>query len=132
MTEFQFEPYQKIIVKNLVHENLENLISQCNYRRQPEVFWVNGMIISIPKLIYAAGEKEYDNMMNGVQYYEKVVFVKSPKHVSNITRKNCVDYVRVLDYSNNNKIKELANWIESQPIWNTVPEKTQGDEEIDE
>ena len=132
MSKFSHEPIEKIIVKNLVHENIDNLISQCNYRRQPEVFWVNGMIISIPKLIYANGEIEYKNMMNSVQYYEKIVFVKFPKYVSNITRKNCVDYVRVLDYSNNNKFKELANWIESQPIWKTIPEPTQGDERIDE
>ena len=128
MTKFLYEPYEKIIVKNLVHENLENLISQCNYRRQPEVFWVNGMIISIPKLIYAAGNKEYDNMMKGIQYYEKVVFVKLPKYVSTITQKNCVDYVRVMDYSNNNKIKELSNWIESHPIWKTIPESAKGSE----
>ena len=132
MTKFLFEPIEKIIVKNLVHENIDNLISQCNHRRQIDVFWVNGMIIAIPKLIWAAGDSEYENMMNGVQYFEKVVFVKFPKYKPNITQRKCVDYVRVLDYSNNNKIKELSNWIESQPIWKTVPEPTQGEDKIDE
>ena len=80
MTKFLHEPYEKIIVKNLVHENLENLISQCNYRRQPEIFWVNGMIIFIPKMIYGDGIKEYEDMSRGVQYFSKVVFVKFPKY----------------------------------------------------
>ena len=132
MTEFLHEPIEKIIVKNLIHENLDNLISQCNQQFRPQVFWVNGMIISIPRIIVGADEKKYDHLVKGVQYFEKVVFVKFPKYAASITKKNCVDYVRLLDYSNNNKFNELANWIESQPIWNTVPVKTKGDEEIDE
>ena len=123
MTKFTNEPYQKIIVKNLVQDNLENLIAQCDYHRQKGVFWVNGMIISIPKLIYA-GEPEYENMVKGIQYFTKVVFVKFPKYTSTITQKNCVDCVRLLNYSNNNKFKELAKWIKSQTIWNeTLEEK---------
>jgi hypothetical protein len=127
MTKFQLEPIEKVIVKNLVHDNIENLISECNLKRLREVYWVNGMIIAIPKLIYG-GNREYEDMVKGIQYFAKVVFVKYPKYVSSITQKNCVGYIRVLNYGNNNKIKELANWIESQPIWKTIPEPTQGDE----
>ncbi len=125
MTKFQHEPFEKIIIKNLVHEDLDNLIHQCLSRDKPEVFWVNGMIIAIKKLIFGAGKKEYDNMEKGIQYFEKISFVKFPKYVSSITQKDCVKYVRVLDYSNNNKFKELSNWIESQPIWKTIPEPMQ-------
>jgi len=133
MTKFQHEPIEKIIVKNLVHENIENLISECNYHRQAGVLWTNGIILLIPRLNYGGGEKKYDDMKKNVQYLEKVVFVKCPKYVTTITKKNCVDYVRVLDYSNNNKINELANWIQSQPIWKTIPEPTPiGGMEIDE
>ena len=125
MTKFIHEPFEKIIVKNLVHEDLDNLIHQCLSRDRPEVFWVNGMIIATKKLIFGAGKKEYDNMEKGIQYFEKISFVKFPKYVSSITQKDCVKYVRVLDYSNNNKFKELSNWIESQPIWKTIPEPMQ-------
>jgi hypothetical protein len=131
MTKFKLELIEKVIVKNLVQDNLDNLISECNQKRQREVYWVNGMIISIPKLIYG-GNREYEDMVKGIQYFAKVIFVKFPKCVSSITKKNCVDYVRVLDYSNNNKIKELANWIESQPIWKTIPEPSQGDKKFDD
>jgi hypothetical protein len=132
LTKFEHDPYKKVIIKNLVHENLENLISQCNIRRQKDVFWVNGMIIAIPKLNYYEGDKEYENMTNGIQYFEKVIFTKFIKYTPNITREKCVGHVQVLDYSNNNKFKELANWIESQPIWKTIPEKILGEIEIDE
>jgi len=132
MTTFEHEPYKKVIIKNLVHENLENFITQCNTRWQKDVFWVNGMIIAIPRVKYYDSEKEYDDMTNGIQYFEKVIFAKFLKYTPNLAQKNCVGCIQVLDYSNNIKFKELAKWIESQTIWNTVPEKTQGDVEIDE
>jgi len=66
---------------------------------------------------------KYIFMVKGIQYFQKVVFAKIPKYTPSIAQKNCVNYVRLLNYGNNIKFKELANWIESQPIWNTVPEK---------
>ena len=124
MTEFLHEPIEKIIVKNLIHENLDNLISQCNQQFRPQVFWVNGMIISIPRIIVGADEKKYDHLVKGVQYFEKVVFVKFPIPVTNIAPTNSPEPIQLLNYSNNNKFKEFAKWIKSQPVWNeTLEEK---------
>ena len=122
MTKFLFEPFEKIIVKNLVHEDPDNLIHQVVTNRTRSVYWVNGMIIHIPTLIYGAGKPEYKNMEKGIQYFQKVVFAKFPKYVPSITQKNCANYIALLNYSNNDKIKELSNWIESHPIWKTIPE----------
>jgi len=133
MTKFLHEPIEKIIVKNLVHENIENFIQQCKWKlSSPEVFWVNGMIIATKKIIYGAGEKEYDLMIQGIQYFEKIIFVKFPKYDPNVLWNKGIENPRVLDYSNNNKFKELANWIESQPLWKTIPEPSQGGDTIDE
>ena len=66
-------------------------------------------------------------------FFQKIVFAKFPKYVPSVTQKNCVNYITLLNYSNNNKFKELASWIESQYIWKTIPEPTRiGDVEIDE
>ena len=132
MTKFSHEPFEKIIIKNLVHEDLDNLIHQVVSNRGYSTYWVNGMIIYIPTLIFAAGKQEYEDMKKGIQYFQKVVFAKFPKYVSSIAQKNCANHITLKNYNNNYKIKELANWIESQPIWNMVPEKQQGDVEIDE
>ena len=100
MTEFTNEPIKKIIVKNLVHETFDNLVAQCYYRNQKVVFWVDGMIISIPKLIIGAGEKQYDDLKKGIQYVEKVVFVKFPIPVTNIAPTNSPEPIQLLNYSN--------------------------------
>ena len=129
MTRFQHEPFKKIIIKNLVHEDLDNLIHQCIHRKTLDVYWVNGMIIYIPTLFYGAGKQEYENMVKGIQYFQKVVFAKIPKYTQSIAQKNCVNYVRLLNYSNNIKFKELAKWIKSQPEWNEKPEGSSTEDE---
>ena len=132
MTKFQHESIEKIIVKNLVHEDPDNLIHQVVSERRYHVYWVNGMIIYIPTLIFGVGKQEYDDMVKGIQYFQKVVFAKFPKYMSSVTQKNCANHITLLDYSNNNKFKELSNWIESQPIWKTIPEPIKnGDMRID-
>ena len=133
MTKFQHEPFQKIIVKNLVHEDLDNFIHQVSSSREHLAYWVNGIIIYIPTLIFGAGKQQYKDMEKGIQYFQKIVFAKFPKYVPSVTQKNCVNYITLLNYRNNNKFKELASWIESQYIWKTIPEPTRiGDVEIDE
>ena len=133
MTKFENRPFEKIIVKNLVHEDVGNLIHHTLSDYKPEVFWINGILISVPRLMTSgAGAKEFENMVNGIQYFKKMVFAKLPKYVPSITQNGCGKYVKVLDYSNNNKFKELANWIESQPIWKTIPEPYRGGVKIDE
>jgi len=123
MVEFEHEPIQKIIVKNLVHENLDNLLYECYVQRYKEVFWVDGMMIWKRKFIRFAGEKEYEDMKKGTQYFEKITFVKLPKYVPSLKWKDGGEYdLRLLNYNNNSKFKELAKWIKTQPIWNTTPE----------
>ena len=124
MTEFKHEPMEKIIIKNLVHENLDNLLYECYVHKFNEVFWVDGMMLLTRKFIFGAGKKEYENMIEGVQYFEKITFVKLPKCVPSLKWKDGVDYdLKLLNYNNNSKFRELAKWIKTQPIWNTVPEK---------
>ena len=132
MTKFLFEPMEKIIVKNLVHEDPENLVHQIVASREYTAYWVNGIMIYIPTLIFGAGKQEYQNMEKGIQYFHKVVFAKFPKYKSSVNERNCSNYITLLNYNNNNKFNELSNWIESQPIWKTIPEPYRGGDKIDE
>jgi hypothetical protein len=124
MTEFTHEPFDKMIIKNLVHENLENFLYECYVNHFKEVFWVDGMMLLTRKFIFGAGEKEYDNMVKGTRYFEKLTFVKLPKYVQSLKWKEGGSYdLRLLNYNNDSKFREIAKWIKTQPIWNTEPEK---------
>ncbi len=125
MTEFKHEPVREIVVRNLVHESLENFLYECYTLKFKEALWVDGMILRPRKFIYGAGEKEYDNLMKGTKYYEKITFVKLAKYVESLKWKDGGSYdLNLLNYSNNSKFRELAKWIKSQPEWDIAPEKT--------
>ena len=124
MTEFTHEPFEKIIIKNLVHENLENFLYNCYVQQLSQVFWVDGMILLTSNSSFGVGEKEYDNMIKGTKYFEKITFVKLPKYVPSLKWKDGGSYdLKLLNYNNDSKYRKLAKWIKTQPIWNTVPEK---------
>ena len=124
MTEFTHEPFEKIIIKNLFHENLENFLYKCYVQQYQQVFWVDGMMLLTSCSSFGAGGKEYDNMTKGTKYFEKITFVKLPKYVPSLKWKDGGRYdLKLLNYNNDSKYRKLAKWIKTQPIWNTVPEK---------
>ena len=134
MTEFTHEPFEKIIIKNLVQETLKNFLYQCYSCHAPDAIWVDGILMYPHRYKSGTSTREYDDMVKGIKYYETLYFVKFPKYKLTLKWKEGGSYeVRLLHYNNNPQIRELAKWIKSQPIWNTVPEKTEGDDiEIDE
>ncbi len=124
MTELIHEPFEKIIIKNLVHENLETFLYECYVKKPKEVFWVDGMMILVTKFIYGAGKREYDDMVKGTKYFEKITFVKLPKYVASLKWKDGGSFdLKLLNYNNDKKFRDIAKWIKTQPIWNTEPEK---------
>ncbi len=132
MTEFIHEPIEKIIVKNLIHENLENFLFKCYTLKIENTFWVDGMMIIIQSFNFGSGEKEYENMIKGIKYFNKLTFAKQPKYVRSI---KCFDGEKydlpLLNYTNDTKFRKLAKWIKSQPEWNTNPEiDSEEDEKI--
>ena len=134
MTEFKHEPMRKIIIKNLVQETLENFLYQCKSCHAPDVIWVDGILLYPKWYKFATSTREYNDMVKGIGYYRVLYFVKFPKYKLTLKWKDGGRYeVSLLHFNNNPQFRELAKWIKSQPIWNTVPEKTEGDDiEIDE
>ena len=124
MTELIHEPFEKIIIKNLVHENLETFLYECYTKSFKEVFWADGIMMLNRKFIYGAGKREYDDMVKGTKYFEKITFVKLPKYVQSLKWKDGGSFdLKLLNYNNDTKFREIAKWIKTQPIWNIEPEE---------
>jgi hypothetical protein len=124
MIHFKHEPVEEVIIKNLVNESLENFLYECYTLRFKEALWVDGVIIRPRNFIFGAGEKEYDDLMNGTRCYEKVTFVKFPRYAESVKWKDGGSYdLNLLNYSNNSKFRELAKWIKTQPEWDEKPEE---------
>lgn len=123
MIEFKFEPLKQIIIHDLIHENLENFLYHCYTVSQTSAMWIDGIIIGI---IESQSNLEigFEKTVNGIQHYDKVIFVKCPKYTKSL-KWNGGNYEILLQNDTNfPELKALAKWIKSQPVWKTTPEKT--------
>jgi len=120
MTEFKLEPIKQVIIHDLVHESLDNFLQQCATLGITFVRWVDGMMIYFSFLI--SDVEAYKKSIEGIKYYEKVIFVKVPKYSEKVKWNGGNFEVALLNYNNYPRFRELAKWIKSQPIWKSKPE----------
>ena len=119
MTEFKLEPIKQVIIHDLVHESLDNFLHHCVTLRTPFLRWIDGIIIDFS--ILRSDEEAFRKSIKGIKYYEKLIFVKFPKY-SKIVKWNGGNFeIVVLNYNNNQRFRELAKWIKSQPVWKLDP-----------
>jgi len=117
--EFKIEPIKRVIIHNLVHESLDNFLHQCVTSGTPIVYWVNGIIIDFSTLF--SSDESYRKSIQGIKYYEKLIFVKFPKYSKKVKWNGGNYEIILLNYNNNQWFRELAKWIKSQPVWKSVP-----------
>ena len=119
MTGFKLEPIKQVIIHDIVQESLDNFLHQCLAQGKTTVPWVDGMIIEF--ILHYSPDESYKKSMEGIKLYEKLIFVKFQKY-SKTVKWNGGNYeIILLNYSNNERFRELAKWIKSQPIWKSDP-----------
>jgi len=120
MTEFKLEPIKQVIIHDLIHESLDNFLQQCATLGIAYVRWVDGVIVYVSTS--ASNEESYRKSMEGIKYYEKVIFVKFPKYSEKIRWNGGNFEATLLNYNNFQRFRELARWIKSQPEWKMDPD----------
>ena len=121
MTEIKLEPVKQIMIQELTQEDRENFLYRCYVRGAVIRTWVDGMIIEL--MGSTSGDSEYVDMTKGSEYYEDLVFVKLPKYKKSIKWDGGNYELRLINQNNNSKLREIAKWIKSQPVWEKIPER---------
>jgi len=119
MTKFKLEPIKQVIIHDLVQESLDNFLHQCIAQGTTTVKWVNGIIIEFT--LQFSPDESYKKSIEGTKYYEKLIFVKFHKYSKKVKWNGGNYEIILLNYSNNERFRELAKWIKSQPIWKNDP-----------
>lgn len=107
---------QRMIVSDLVQEDLESFLYTCRISNIPNAIWVDGIIIIL--LFAENSEKNTERLFNGLRLYERVIFVKYPKYSKTIKWNGGSYELALRNYKNFPRFVELANWIKTQPVWN--------------
>jgi hypothetical protein len=113
MVEFEYQPWKKIVVHEVLKRSLEAFLSQSSLGVQAggigrPLLWVDGMIfmrVQLPDTDEIVKEK-----VQGVLHYSNISYVMHEKYKSEFKVAGNIR-IPVLDVSNNKIFREMATWI---------------------
>ena len=123
MTEFKMKAVKEVLITDLIHEEIENFLYMCRISNIPTAIWVEGIIILLTPSMNT--EKNVERQFEGIRMYDKLIFMKYPKYTKTVKWNGGIYELPLRNYMNIQRFRELAKWVKSQPVWETVPEKAE-------
>ncbi len=121
MTEFRIEPINEVIVTDLHQDSLDNFLYSYRCFGITTAIWVDGIII---QLVVNSKNKLFEKYdLIGKRLYEQVIFVKYPEYKKTVKLGDENYEIALRNYNNFPRFRELAKWIKTQPVWETIPER---------
>ena len=121
MTEFRIEPINEVIVNDLHQDSLDNFLYSYRCFGITTAIWVDGIIIQLVVNSKSKLFEKYD--LIGKRLYEQVIFVKYPEYTKTVKLGEGNYEIALRNYNNFPRFRELAKWIKTQPVWETIPER---------
>ena len=121
MTKFKIEPINEVIVTDLHQDSLDNFLYSYRCFGIATAIWVDGIII---QLVVNSKNKLFEKYdLIGKRLYEQVIFVKYPEYKKTVKLGDENYEIALRNYNNFPRFRELAKWIKTQPVWETIPER---------
>ncbi len=121
MTEFRIEPVNEVIVNDLHQDSLDNFLYSYRCFGIATAIWVDGIIIQLVVNPKNKLLEKYD--LSGTRLYEQIIFVKYPEYKKTVKLGDENYEIALRNYNNFPRFRELAKWIKTQPVWETIPER---------
>ena len=121
MTEFRIEPIQEVIVNDLHQDSLDNFLYSYRCFGIATAIWIDGIIIQLVVNPKSKLFEKYD--LIGKRLYEQVIFAKYPEYKKTVKLVGGNYEIALRNYNNFPRFRELAKWIKTQPVWETIPER---------
>ena len=115
MTEFSYNPYKTVEIKELVKHSLENfkeyyVASGIGYLR-----WCDGVIFSFNTT--TESEKAVNDRIAGRVVWGYVAFAKMETFEPTVKKKQGVLELELADVGNDPLFVDFVSWLKKQPIW---------------
>lgn len=114
MTEFSYEPYKIIHVRDLIKMSLDDLISMISSLEAANAYWADGVLFVSFSISESdeLGKKE----MQGETYLDRVIFCKYDKYTK--TAKSSINVeVNVVNVQTSHLYSDLVKWLKQQSVW---------------
>ena len=121
MTKFKIEPINEVIVTDLHQDSLDNFLYSYRCFGITTAIWVDGIIIQLVVNSKSKLFEKYD--LIGKRLYEQLIFAKYPEYTKTVKLGKENYEIALRNYNNFPRFRELAKWIKTQPVWETIPER---------
>ena len=121
MTEFRIVPINEVIVTDLHQDSLDNFLYSYRCFGISTAIWVDGIILQLVVNSKSKLFEKYD--LIGKRLYEQLIFAKYPEYTKTVKLGKENYEIALRNYNNFPRFRELAKWIKTQPVWETIPER---------
>lgn len=115
MTDFIYEPYKTIHVRDIIKMNLDDLVSMISTLESANAYWADGVLF----VIFAINESEElaKKEIQGETYLDKILFTKYDKYTKTVKSFTNVE-INILNVQKSQLYRDLISWLKKQPVWN--------------
>ncbi len=115
MTDFIHEPYNTIIVRDLIKLSLDDLINMMSTLESGNGYWIDGVLFA--SFSMTDSEELAKKEIQGITYLDKIIFAKCEKYTRTIKSSTNLE-ISILNVEKSRLYSDLIAWIKEQPTWN--------------
>ena len=115
MTDFSYEPYSKIHVRDMMKLDLDDLITMMSTLESGIAYWADGVLFA--SFAMTDSEELAKKEIIGQTYLDKIVFAKHENFSKTIKSSTNLE-IAVVNVQNSHLYRDLIVWLKKQSIWN--------------
>ena len=115
MTDFIYEPYSHIHVRDIIKLNLDDLINMMSTLEAGVAYWADGVLFA--SFAMTESEELAKKEIVGQTYIDKIVFCKYENFSKTVKSTTNLE-IAVINVQKSRLYQDLISWLKNQPIWN--------------
>jgi hypothetical protein len=115
MTDFIYEPYKTIHIRDIIKMSLDDLVSLVSTLESASAYWADGALF----VSFTINESEElgKKEIQGETYLDKIIFTKYDKYTKTVKSSTNVE-INILNVQKSHLYRDLVSWLKKQPMWN--------------
>ena len=114
MTDFSHEPYNEIVVRDIIKLSLDDIINMMSTLESANGYWVDGVLFA--SFAMTDSEELAKKEIQGITYLDKVVFAKYENYTKTVKSSTNIE-IGIINVEKSRLYQDLIAWIKNQPIW---------------
>jgi len=113
MTEFEYRPYTKIIINDILKSNFKDFVHAVAQKQIPPPTWADGILFSVTHAPVSGSLLE-ETIKEGKVYWVAVEFCKLEDFQASIVDGDTTQAIKVVNAQHNTILVEFAKWLKKE------------------